>query len=323
VTVWYDDGDNVLEDPETIVTDREFGDTPISSSIAVAGEDRIVAQGTLREVLTQLAIENGIPLDADPTTDGRNCYTNSPTVHYLGFAWELPVDHANEIQSDSVTFDLGFYTEQCRHNDGVDLSTDLTAYYPLDGSAEDVSGNGYDIDGDVSYTSGQVGQAASFDGNGDFLSADPNPSVSGSFTLSVWLRGAGFGHTSYPLAASKWQAGQNRDYLIGHHGPQGRLYAQFNREPDGNKTTLFGPSPAIDTWYHCVLTYDAASQEGTFYVDGTTVDSGIGPFNDTASTFVIGSKDGGGNPWNGLVDDVRVYSRALSPSEVQSLYDSA
>jgi hypothetical protein len=28
------------------------------------------------------------------------------------------VDHANEIQSDSVRFDLGFYTEQCCHNDG-------------------------------------------------------------------------------------------------------------------------------------------------------------------------------------------------------------
>jgi hypothetical protein len=42
---------------------------------------------------------------------------NSTTQH-IGFAWYLPVDHANEIQTDSVSFDLGFYTEQCRHNDG-------------------------------------------------------------------------------------------------------------------------------------------------------------------------------------------------------------
>jgi predicted ribosomally synthesized peptide with SipW-like signal peptide len=47
----------------------------------------------------------------------RECFTASET-DYIGFAWWLPVDHANEIQTDSVAFDLGFYTEQCRHNDG-------------------------------------------------------------------------------------------------------------------------------------------------------------------------------------------------------------
>jgi hypothetical protein len=52
--------------------------------------------------------QNGVP----------ECFPNSTTV-YIGFEWWLPVDHANEIQTDSVSFDLGFYTEQCRHNDGV------------------------------------------------------------------------------------------------------------------------------------------------------------------------------------------------------------
>jgi predicted ribosomally synthesized peptide with SipW-like signal peptide len=331
VTVWYDDGDNVLEDPETVVTDREFEPNPISSAVAVSGDDRIVAQGTLREVLAQLSTGEGVPLDAVPTSDSpeRDCFTDTPTVHSLGFLWELPVDHANEVQSDSVTFDLGFYTEQCRHNDGdgdaAGLSRGLEAYYPLDGTADDASGNGYDgaITGDVSFASGQVGQAASFDGDGDYLLADPGPTVSDSFTVSVWLRGDGFDHTSYPLAVSKWQRAQNRDYLVGYHGPEGRLYAQFNREPDGNKTTLFGPSPSTDSWYHCVLTYDGSTNVGTFYVDGTEVDSATGAFNNTASNFAIGSKDGGGNPWDGLIDDVRVYSRALSAAEVQDLYDAA
>jgi hypothetical protein len=47
----------------------------------------------------------------------RDCFPNSTTA-YIGFEWWLPVDHANEIQTDRVSFDLGFYTEQCRHNDG-------------------------------------------------------------------------------------------------------------------------------------------------------------------------------------------------------------
>ena len=49
--------------------------------------------------------------------DGRECFPNSTTA-YIGFEWWLPVDVGNEVQSDSVSFDLGFYTEQCRHNDG-------------------------------------------------------------------------------------------------------------------------------------------------------------------------------------------------------------
>jgi hypothetical protein len=61
------------------------------------------------------------PADGDggggQADDDRECFENSTTA-YVGFEWWLPVDHANEIQSDSVSFDLGFYTEQCRHNDG-------------------------------------------------------------------------------------------------------------------------------------------------------------------------------------------------------------
>jgi len=46
------------------------------------------------------------------------------TEFSAAFAWWVPVDHGNEIQSDSVEFDLGFYTEQCRHNDGSGMNND-------------------------------------------------------------------------------------------------------------------------------------------------------------------------------------------------------
>jgi hypothetical protein len=119
---WYDtDGDNVLDE-----------------------EEEVIFRGTLRESLEALTTANGIPLDGDLETSYdetaaigdetndeygvRECFDPSTTA-YIGFAWWLPVDHANEIQTDSVQFDLGFYTEQCRHNDGsgivetIDLST--------------------------------------------------------------------------------------------------------------------------------------------------------------------------------------------------------
>ncbi|MEF8799470.1 MAG: SipW-dependent-type signal peptide-containing protein [Halolamina sp.] len=56
----------------------------------------------------------------DPDGD-RECFPGSTTA-YIGFEWWLPVDHGNEVQTDSVAFDLGFYAEQCRHNDGSGMN---------------------------------------------------------------------------------------------------------------------------------------------------------------------------------------------------------
>ncbi|MEF8855736.1 MAG: vWA domain-containing protein, partial [Haloarculaceae archaeon] len=109
----------------------------------VAGEECFF-QGSLRDFLSLAETDHGIPLDGirasafdevtgdDTTGDGmvdsnyglgagtdpnRDAFANS-TTNAVGLAWWLPVDHANEIQTDTVTFDLGFYTEQARHNDG-------------------------------------------------------------------------------------------------------------------------------------------------------------------------------------------------------------
>jgi hypothetical protein len=112
VAIWHDDGDNIAEDDEWVHSPHAVDS---ETTIRLTGEEALVVRGTLREVLDALA--DGIPLDADPSTPKRECFPNS-TTRYLGFAWWLPHEVGNEVQTDSVTFDLGFYTEQCRHNDG-------------------------------------------------------------------------------------------------------------------------------------------------------------------------------------------------------------
>jgi predicted ribosomally synthesized peptide with SipW-like signal peptide len=107
VTVWYDaDGDAELDAGEPVL---------------LGGNADPTANPTLRQVIALLSTGNGIPLDGEGAVDGgvvgRACFENS-TTYYVGFRWELPVDHANQIQSDGLTFDVGFYAEQCRHNDG-------------------------------------------------------------------------------------------------------------------------------------------------------------------------------------------------------------
>jgi hypothetical protein len=44
-------------------------------------------------------------------------------MHCVALEWELPFEVGNEVQGDSVSFDLGFYTEQERNNDGSGPAT--------------------------------------------------------------------------------------------------------------------------------------------------------------------------------------------------------
>jgi predicted ribosomally synthesized peptide with SipW-like signal peptide len=95
----------------------------------VVGGEQEFFRGTLQDFCDEYSYdpENGMlgfPLEGDiPAPEGggganaRNCFSAS-TPHYIGLDWWLPLDHGNEVQTDSVQFDLGFYTEQCRHNNG-------------------------------------------------------------------------------------------------------------------------------------------------------------------------------------------------------------
>jgi hypothetical protein len=93
------------------------------------GDGGVAFEGSLAQLLALASSGRGLPLHAggaDTTAPGGpdrasgagGCLAPSPAVHRPSLAWALPVDHANEVQTDSVEFDLGFYVEQCRHNDG-------------------------------------------------------------------------------------------------------------------------------------------------------------------------------------------------------------
>jgi predicted ribosomally synthesized peptide with SipW-like signal peptide len=128
-----DDEGDYFSAPTPADLEGEFED--IAGTISVGEE--IFFQGTLRTALSALADGNGIPLDGnggddfdefedDPSADTRGCFDPTPATNCIGFSWWLPTDHGNEVQGDSVSFDLGFYTEQCRHNDGSGMNSEAT-----------------------------------------------------------------------------------------------------------------------------------------------------------------------------------------------------
>ena len=93
------------------------------------GAEKVFFSGTMADALTALSDGNGLALDGnpvtpfdeatgDPTSANREAFRGDGLMYCIGFAWELPADVGNEIQGDTLGFDLGFYTEQERSNDG-------------------------------------------------------------------------------------------------------------------------------------------------------------------------------------------------------------
>jgi predicted ribosomally synthesized peptide with SipW-like signal peptide len=82
------------------------------AQVVLAGE-QVIVEGSLSEVMTALA--EGIDLDGNRSEEDRQPYPGN-TTQCIGFEWELPIDVENEVQSDSVEFNVGFNAVQSRHN---------------------------------------------------------------------------------------------------------------------------------------------------------------------------------------------------------------
>jgi hypothetical protein len=215
-----------------------------------------------------------------------------------------------------VTFDLGFYTEQCRHNDGsgdaAGLSRGLEAYYPLDGTADDASGNGYDgsITGDVSFASGQVGRAAEFD-IGEYVEVPGFIDASAVQSRFAWVKPIGGADGGYPRVIH-----QSNDLELAWKRASNQ-WAVW----DGNTWYTFGTAPDGE-WKHVGVVWDGSDLIG--YENGQAFQLATNGGSSSTAPIRIGANPSPtGDKLAGLIDDVRVYSRALSATEVQDLYGAA
>ena len=175
-----DANENGVTEPEADDPDEEEGVVELLDEIQVAYsvgpinddpsgfEDtdagfQPVEQYTLREFLDRISNQPGTEL-SDGTmnaemgggTGEQGCFAGE-TVHQVSIVWWLPINHGNQVQSDSVTFDLGFYTEQCRHNDGEGMAPEAT---PLSIDSPQGQGAGFANPWDVSETLAHVGNGS-------------------------------------------------------------------------------------------------------------------------------------------------------------------
>lgn len=203
----------------------------------------------------------------------------------------------------------------------ADLDDDLIAYYPLDGNANDLSGNGYN--GTVygaTPTADRFGvgnSALLFNGEGDYVSTTFGNGVTypNGFSVQAWVKGTGMSNGGIVISRG------DPEVLFGIHAhEQGFPRMQLN-----GRSAKSSISVNDGDWHHVVGTFDASAQSLRVYVDG--VGSASDPASDppaSADVFKIGWDDYSSTQlhryFSGAIDDVRLYDRTLSQSEVVALY---
>lgn len=204
----------------------------------------------------------------------------------------------------------------------------LLAYYPLNGDVSDVSGNEKDgtINGDPSFGSGRDGQALALDGQDDYVELPSVGFGEGSFTIAGWVNLDSFStpNTLY----SNGEGTPACDDGIRRFGTSGdgRVQLRVANCEDQQGTTP--TTLSTGQWYHIAITVDKSSATARIYIDGNqdTSFSVAGLFDDLISSaphalgvFVQADGPNKAGWFDGRMDEVRFYGRALSTSEIESL----
>jgi glucose/arabinose dehydrogenase len=194
---------------------------------------------------------------------------------------------------------------------------------PSGASAIDASGRGNTgtISG-ATRTTGHSGGGLSFDGVNDWVTVADAASLdlTSAMTLEAWVRPAALAG-SWRTVVLKEQTGQLAYALYAASDTASRPSANVFTNTDHG---LLGPSALpLGAWAHLAMTWDGATVR--MYVNGTQVSSAALTGTAFASTGPL--RIGGNNVWSewfsGVIDDVRVYSRALSATEIAADRDRA
>ncbi|HEY3321932.1 MAG TPA: autotransporter-associated beta strand repeat-containing protein, partial [Planctomycetota bacterium] len=195
-------------------------------------------------------------------------------------------------------------------------ATPEVLYWPLDGNANDSTPNGNTgvLSGGTSWVAGKVGaQALQVDGINGYVS---NAAVNGlaatgnvAHTITAWVK-----VNAYPAVRS-WIAlfgpaanGSHHWLLLPTGATQLGVYG-------GNQ---LAPTLPLGQWKHVAMTSDGTTLR--CYIDGVLFGSVAANFNYPAGKpLAVGQPQGADNYFNGIVDDLRIYSRALSSAEVAAV----
>ncbi len=197
-------------------------------------------------------------------------------------------------------------------------NANLVASYSFENNAQDGSGNGLDgtIRGNPAFVEGIAGMALSFDGVNDFVDLGDNAAFdfTEQITLSAWVNTNDAGNGQHNPYVGKG----DQTYAIKH--ANSNTIEFFIYDAGWHTANVTVDSLFNGEWHHVLGTYDG--NELKTYVDGvlgaTVAHEGSIEVQTHNLTIAMNSQETD-RYYDGVIDEVKIYDRALSPSEIRFL----
>ena len=203
----------------------------------------------------------------------------------------------------------------------------LVAYWNLDesptsGTANDATGNGHTgtVNGEAVFAAGYINDGIDLHGTGfatSNISVPNTPALqfgaAQSFTLSAWVDPENVDGKEQAIIAKS--ADQGNEYGIWINASNQWVF----RGPAGD---LIGPTATTSTWTHVAVVQDGAAGTRKLYINGALqATAGTAQAADGAGALWMGQQNVSGTPdsFPGIIDEVRLYNRALPATEITTL----
>lgn len=199
------------------------------------------------------------------------------------------------------------------------VSDGLIQYFKFDGTLGSDSGtsaftfnsgNGYGVD-----RFGQAGKAFNKSSGGIITAEITNglPTGTSSRSISIWIKPGGVNTDNVIFSYGS---------PVGHSAYGGSFNANNIYQFSYTTNLACANTTTTGAWKHIVFTFETGGST-KIYVNGVLCSSNTNSAWNTGSTsaFYLGSLIGGSSPYNGFIDDLRIYNRAITDAEVLELYD--
>ncbi|MDQ6765485.1 MAG: dockerin type I domain-containing protein [Verrucomicrobiota bacterium] len=202
----------------------------------------------------------------------------------------------------------------------------LISQYSAENNANDSVGtnNGVLVNG-TNFAAGKVGQAFALNGANQYVTVNDSPSLRPtSVTVEGWFYFTAPPNNNNTLISKPAGTGPLDSYIL--YFFNGTLHGAAGGA-SGIDTLDSGFQPSLNRWYHLAYTFDSGGHTHALFVDGSQLTSAV--TNRTISydnhALLIGAESENEVIqffFPGRIDEASVYNRALSPVEIQSIYDA-
>ena len=204
------------------------------------------------------------------------------------------------------------------------LTTNLVSYWKLDGNSNDAVGTNNGTDTSVLYNTsyGKINQGINVN-NGNINVGTGLNAFSSAISISLWVYQTGYPASGYGLAFNKFtNTAPYGGYCI-NNGASTDQNWYFQLNLGGSLKGTSAVTPTLNAWTHLVGTYDGTTM--ILYKNGvpagTLSTTGTINYQNSAQSVLIGQNGGSGAEFIGYIDEIGIWSRALTPTEVTQLYN--